>query len=120
MNWGVTRIASDEPRGPSADIGEYGPYRAADCGAGIAPFKKEPSVNRTNVSTGAPWEQIIGYSRAVRVGDRVVVTGTVGIDAEGKVVAGGALPATTMVEVARLIDRDMLVEIEAEAIVGSV
>lgn len=127
---------------------------------------------RTRVTTGAPWESLVGYSRAVRVGDRVAVTGTVGIGPDGKVVPGGAYaqarraieiigaalwevdvrladvirtriyvtnierdweavgrahaeafgdirPATTMVEVSRLIDADMLVEIEAEAVAGS-
>ncbi len=129
-------------------------------------------MERTKVTTGAPWESLIGYSRAVRVGDRVAVTGTVGIGPDGKVVPGGAYaqarraieiigaalwevdvqladvirtriyvvniqrdweavgrahaealgdirPATTMVEVVRLIDPEMLVEIEAEAVAGS-
>ncbi len=49
-------------------------------------------MERTKVATGAPWEELIGYSRAVRVGKGVV---------------------------SRLISPDMLVEIEADAIVGS-
>ncbi len=126
---------------------------------------------RQNIYTGAPWESIVGYCRAVRVGSHVAVTGTASVGDDGKVVgvgdayvqakrcikiiekalneAGSGLsdvvrtrifvtdigqwedigrahreafadirPATTMVEVSRLIDPDMLVEIEADAIIG--
>jgi enamine deaminase RidA (YjgF/YER057c/UK114 family) len=123
---------------------------------------------RQNISTGGPWEGKIGYSRAVRVGSSVQVSGSTAMTPSGLVgkddpyaqtiqtfktieaalkQAGASLtdvvrtrifmanidqwqevgrahgeifanirPATTMVEVKRLIDPDMLVEIEADAI----
>lgn len=125
---------------------------------------------RQNVSTGGSWEAKIGYSRAVRVGQSVQVSGTTAMTATGLVgkgdpyaqtiqalktievalvqagasmadvvrtriymanidqwqevgrahgeVFGSVRPATTMVEVKRLIDPDMLIEIEADAIVS--
>lgn len=124
---------------------------------------------RTNVSSGARWEPIVGYSRAVKVGPTIHVAGTTAIGEDGQVVGiddpyaqtvralqlieraltqlGAGLrhvvrtrifvtditrwgevgrahgeffreirPATTMVEVARLIDPAMLVEIEVDAV----
>ncbi len=123
---------------------------------------------RQCASSGARWEPIVGYSRAVRTGNVIAVTGTVGINADGTYAPsvaeqtaraleiicaalgalGGRLehvirtrmfvtdisrwedvaaahgevfgeirPATTLVEVARLIDADAQIEIEADAIV---
>lgn len=123
------------------------------------------------VSSGAPWESIVGYCRAVRAGQYVAVSGSAPVGPDGQLVGegdmyrqsqrcieviaealkklgaglddvvrtrmfvtdieqwqavgkahseafGAAPPATSMVEVSRLIDPRMLVEIEADAVIG--
>jgi enamine deaminase RidA (YjgF/YER057c/UK114 family) len=59
-------------------------------------------LERTNYSTGAPWEARVGYSRAVRVGNIIEVTGTVAVDDQGQPMAVGDAYSQTRIILEKL------------------
>lgn len=61
-------------------------------------------TKKVKISSGAPWEDIVGYSRAVRAGNLIEVTGTIAIDGEGNSV-GVLDPYVQTMEIIRIADR---------------